>query len=146
MDRRRSSIAPLSNISGVLSVQIQKKREQFLAWAEYCYNTTFHQSIGMSPFEAVYGRPQPPLVHYVPGSAAVHEVDQTLRSRDDILRELKGNLAAARNRMKRVTDRHRRDEHFEEVDWVYLKLQPYRQHSAFKRVYHKLASHFYGPF
>lgn len=74
--------------------------EHCLAWAEYWYNTTHHQSIGMTPFEAVYGRPPPPLIHYVPGSAVVHEVDQTLRSRDDILRELKDNLAAARNRMK----------------------------------------------
>lgn len=116
--------------------------ERFLAWAEYWYNTTFHQS----PFEAVYGRKPPPLVQYLPGTAIVQDVDQELRSRDEVLRELKGNLEAARNRMKQVADRRRRDESFKVEDWVYLKLQPYRQHSIFKRVYQKLANRFYGPF
>lgn len=74
--------------------------ERFLAWAEFWYNTTFHQSIKMSPFEAVYGRKPPPLVHYLPGTAAVHEVDHELRSRDEVLKELKCYLEAARNRMK----------------------------------------------
>lgn len=71
--------------------------EKFLAWAEYWYNMTYHQSTGMTPFEAVYGRQPPPLIHYVPGSTDIQEVDQTLRSRDDILRELKDNLTTARN-------------------------------------------------
>ncbi|KAL7157667.1 hypothetical protein ABFS83_02G092700 [Erythranthe nasuta] len=90
----------------------------------------------MTPFEAVYGRPPPPLVHYTPGSAVVHEVDQTFGSRAEILKELHNNLAAARNRMKQVADRHR----------LYLKLQSYRQHPLLQRVYQKLASRFYGPF
>jgi hypothetical protein len=29
---------------------------KLLALAEYWYNTSFHSAIGMSPFEAMYGR------------------------------------------------------------------------------------------
>nr|GEU49397.1 hypothetical protein [Tanacetum cinerariifolium] len=28
---------------------------RFLSWAEYCYNTTYHSSIKMSPYQALYG-------------------------------------------------------------------------------------------
>ncbi|KAL7106350.1 hypothetical protein ACP275_07G107500 [Erythranthe tilingii] len=80
------------------------------------------------------------------GTANVPEVDRTLRARDEIIKELKIHLAAAQNQMKQAADKHRREEQFEIGDWVYLKLQPYRQRSVFKRVFHKLASRFYGPF
>lgn len=32
---------------------------RWLAWAEYCYNTSTHSASGMTPFEVVYGRPPP---------------------------------------------------------------------------------------
>ena len=33
----------------------QKSLDKWLALAEFCYNSTKHLSIGMSPFEAMYG-------------------------------------------------------------------------------------------
>lgn len=37
-----------------------KKWSQWISWAEYWYNTTYNSSIGMTPFQVVYGR-APPL-------------------------------------------------------------------------------------
>jgi hypothetical protein len=48
--------------------------------------------------------------------------------------------------MKQLADRGRRDVEFIEGDLVYLKLQPYRQQTAFRRAHQKLACKFYGPF
>ncbi|GJV60311.1 ty3-gypsy retrotransposon protein, partial [Tanacetum coccineum] len=51
---------------------------RFLAWAEYSYNTTFHSSIKMTPFQAVYGRVPPLIVPDLPGSSKVAAVEELL--------------------------------------------------------------------
>lgn len=117
-----------------------------LPWAEYWYNTTYHASTGMSPFKALYGREPPPLVGYEGNSTPVQELDALLVERDLVLKELKKNLAIASNRMKQVADSKRRDVNFQSGDWVYLRLQPYRQHTIFKRTSYKLSTRYYGPF
>lgn len=40
-----------------------------LPWAEFWYNTTFHNSLGMTPFKALYGREPPTLKRYNPNSS-----------------------------------------------------------------------------
>ncbi|KAL6323200.1 hypothetical protein AAG906_027482 [Vitis piasezkii] len=113
-----------------------RKWSFFLPWAEFWYNTTYHASTGMTPFQALYGRLPPTIPHYLMGTTPVHAVDQNLASRDAILRQLKTNLHAATNRMKQ----------YQVGDMVFLKLQPYRQQSVFCRASQKLASRFYGPY
>lgn len=120
--------------------QQPKKWEQFLAWAKFWYNTTFHHSIGTTPFQAFYGRPPPFLINYFIGSSPASEVDKNLRNRDEVLQELKSNLDKANNRMKQYADAHHREEKFQVGDWVYIKLQPHHQSNVFRRVHRKLAS------
>ncbi|KAA0039716.1 ty3-gypsy retrotransposon protein [Cucumis melo var. makuwa] len=75
----------------------EKPREwsQWLHWAEYWYNTTYHGSIGISPFQAVYGRLPPPLIQYGDMETPNSTLDQQLRDRDIILRALKEHLRVA---------------------------------------------------
>ena len=52
----------------------------------------------------------------------MNEVNQSLINRDQLLKELKGNLQRANNRMKQFANAKRREEQFLVGDWVYLKL------------------------
>jgi hypothetical protein len=48
--------------------------------------------------------------------------------------------------MKLQADKHRSEREFQPGDWVYLRLQPYRQKSVALRRKLKLAPRFYDPF
>ena len=119
---------------------------RWLPWAEYCYNTSWHSAIKSTPFYAVYGREPLTLLSYVTGTARSVEVDEVLRTRDQVIAMLRTNMAAAHNRMKQVYDKKHTDVEFAVGDSVFLKLQDYRQHSVELRRHHKLSPRFYGPY
>ncbi|KAK9230741.1 hypothetical protein WN944_023713 [Citrus x changshan-huyou] len=118
----------------------------WLPWAEYSYNTSVHTSTKISPFEAVYGIPPPTLLSYVPGTTHIPAVDETLRDRDSILKDIRRNLVVAPNRMKTQSDHHRREVVFTVGDYIYLKLQPYCQKSVAFCSSLKLAPRYFGPY
>lgn len=100
----------------------------------------------MTPFEAIYGIPPPHLLTYIKGTSRLQVVGEYLRDRDTILRELRHNLSMTHLRMKCQVDKKRREVHFDVGDYVYLKLQPYRQTSVAFRVSMKLAPRFFGHY
>ncbi|CAM8999301.1 unnamed protein product [Rhodiola kirilowii] len=118
----------------------------YLSWAEYSYNTSWHSSAGMTPFQAVYGRSPPSIIEFVPSDSTHAQVTTTLESRDHILQQLKTNIERAQLRMRQQANRHRTDKSFNIGDWVYIRLQPYRQNSVRNQRTSKLAKRFFGPF
>lgn len=115
-----------------------KSWAKWLHWAEYSYNTSPHTATKMSPFKAVYGRDPPSLLRITKGETPVGSLDELLQERDAILDDLRYNLVRAQQVMKTAADGKRRDDSFEVDDWVFLKLQPYRQRSLAKRPFDKL--------
>lgn len=76
----------------------------------------------------------------------VAEVDQWLKERQIMAKVLQANLKKAQNRMKFFADKHRTDRELEVGDWIYLKLQPYKQTTVAVGNNLKLTSKFYGPY
>jgi hypothetical protein len=101
-----------------------EKKNQWAQWlplAEWWYNTSYHTTTCMTPFEAVYGQKPPSVLSYLPGVSKVQAVDQTLIVREAILCTLKENLVMAQNRMKQQADQGRSERQFEEGDQVFLR-------------------------
>lgn len=117
-----------------------------LAWAEYWYNTSHHSAIGMTPFQAVYGRLPPPLLRHSSTEDTPPGLHQLMIERDAVLADLKHHLTHTQARMKHFADAKRREVQYEVGEFVFVKLQPYRQHSVQLRRFQKHAMRYFGPF
>ncbi|KAH9782770.1 hypothetical protein KPL71_009054 [Citrus sinensis] len=118
----------------------------FLGWAEFCYNTSYHSSLRMTPFQALYGRLPPTIPSYSKGSTSIQALEDMLIERDAMLCSLKENLRQGQHRMAQKANLHRRESQLQVVNKVLVRLQPYRQASIAKRSSHKLARRYYEPF
>ena len=72
----------------------------------------------------------PQLIKNVPTSTDMPLVQQQLKECDEMLEQLKLNLMGAQQRMKAYADAKRKELEFQVGDLVFVKLQPYRQHSV----------------
>ncbi|KAJ3688355.1 hypothetical protein LUZ61_017519 [Rhynchospora tenuis] len=124
----------------------QKTWCRWLSLAEYWYNTSYQQSLNTSPFHALYGY-QPTLL---PLGDTVRSTDSAvnsvLKDRQKALIHIKGNLIKAQNRMKKYADLKRSERQFKIGDWVYLRVQPYKQLTLTGGGNQKLNAKYCGPF
>ncbi|XP_068644710.1 uncharacterized protein [Aristolochia californica] len=91
---------------------------RWLAWAEFCYNTSFHTALRDTPFKVVYGRDPPCLLSYVVGSSRVAALDQALCERDRMLDLVKANLQQEQSRMKQQYDKGHMDLSYALGDYI----------------------------
>ncbi|KAH0693099.1 hypothetical protein KY290_021276 [Solanum tuberosum] len=73
-------------------------------------------------------------------------VEDFMLSKQFKLELAKFHLHRAQQRMSAQANTHKSDRHFQVGDWVYVKLQPYRQSSLCIFSYHKLTSRYFGPY
>ncbi len=83
--------------------------EDHLALVEFTYNNSYHSSIGMAPFEALYGRPcSSPLSWSDPGEKFVQGPD-VIKEMNEKVSRIRHLMNVARIRQKNYSDRRRRE-------------------------------------
>lgn len=114
------------------------KWSQWLAQAEFWYNTTHHSTLGTTPFEVLYGHPPRHFGITSGDHSVVPELEEWLQNRAVMSDLIRQHLLRAQQKMKHQADKKRSVREFQVGDWVYLKLQPYVQFSLAHRSNQKL--------
>ena len=136
-------------IEEMLRAYVNAKQDDWdlhLTAVEYAYNDSVNESTGCSPFYMEYGQhPATPKDFLHPTVVAPCDAAEDFATRiAATVQKAKQLLAAAQQRQKEQSDKHRRDETFDVGDRVYLHVQTLKGLSGLKAP--KLSPRYYGPF
>lgn len=102
----------------------------WISLAKFWYNTRFHTTIKITPFQAVFGIPPQLHLPYILKDSSVEVEDKTLQDREVVIQFLKNSISKAQQRMITQGNKHKTDRNFHNGDMVYLILQPYNFQSC----------------
>ncbi|XP_070041629.1 uncharacterized protein, partial [Nicotiana tomentosiformis] len=118
--------------------------DDHLALIEFAYNNSYHSSIKMAPYEALYGRRcRSPVGWFEVGETELYGPDLIHQAIEKV-KLIQERLRTAQSRQKSYSDVRRRDLEFEVGDWVFLKISPMKGVMRFGKK-GKLSPRYIGP-
>ena len=115
------TIQTLEDMLRACVMEFKGSWDNYLAFIEFAYNNSYQSSIGMAPYEALYGRKcRTPICWDEVGERRLIglEIVQHTTEKVNMIRE---RLKIARDRQKSYADNRRRDLQFEIGDQVFFK-------------------------
>ena len=119
--------------------------DRHIPLVEFVYNNSFQSSIGMAPYEALYGRKcRTPLCWTELSERKVIGPD-LIRETEEKVKIIREKLKVATDRQKSYTDMKRKDIRYEVDEKVFLKVSPWKKVMRFEKK-GKLSPRFNGPY
>jgi hypothetical protein len=139
------TIQTLEDMLRACVLEFKGSWDTHLSLMEFAYNNSYHSSIAMAPFEALYGRKcRTPVCWDEVGERKLVGPELVQMTSENVKR-IRENLKIAQDRQKSYADRRRKDLEFAVGDEVFLKLSPWKGVLRFgKRG--KLSPRFIGPY
>jgi hypothetical protein len=119
------------------------KWDKHLPLAEFSYNNNYEESIKMSPFEALYGRPCHTPLSWSESDERVIFGPDIMTEAEKKVKQIQANILPAQSRQKSYVDRRHSPFEFKVGGHVYLQVSPMKgvRRFSFKG---KLAPHYIG--
>ena len=119
--------------------------DRHIPLVEFVYNNSFQPSIGMAPYEALYGRKcRTPLCWTELSEKKIIGLD-LIQETEEKVKMIRERLKVATNRQKSYTDMRRKDIRYEISEKVFLKVSPWKKVMRFGKK-GKLSPRFIGPY
>ena len=119
-------------------IDLEGSWDRHIALVEFVYNNSFQSSIGMAPYEALYGRK-------CRTSLCWTELSEKKVIGPDLIRETEEKVKMIRERLKVAADMKRKDIRYEIGENVFLKVSPWKKVMRFGRK-GKLSPRFISPY
>ena len=119
--------------------------DRHIPLVEFVYNNSFQSSIGMAPYEALYGRKcRTPLCWTELSEKKVIGPD-LIQETEEKVKMIRERLKIANDRQKSYADMKRKDIRYEIGEKVFLKVSPWKKVMRFGKK-GKLSPRFIGPY
>ncbi|RVW68715.1 Transposon Tf2-2 polyprotein [Vitis vinifera] len=138
-------IQVLEDLLRACILDLQGNWDDHLPLVEFAYNNSFQASIGMAPFEALYGRKCRSPICWNDVEERILLGPELVQLTVEKVALIKERLKVAQSRHKSYVDHRRQDLEFEVGDHVFLKVSPMKSVMRFRRK-GKLSPRFVGPF
>ena len=107
--------------------------DAYLPLAEFSYNNSHHSSIGMPPFELLYGRRcRTPICWGEVGQRVMGSTEIVLQTTEQI-QQVRQRLLTAQSRQKSYADKRLSELEFQVGDFVLLKVSPWKGVIRFRK-------------
>lgn len=118
------TIQSLEDLLRACVLDSQDSWDELLPLVEFTYNNSYHASIGMAPYEALYGRRcRTPLCWFQNGEHLLVGPELVQQTTDKI-KLIQDRMRTAQSRQKSYADVRRRELEFEAGDHVFLRVTP----------------------
>jgi hypothetical protein len=98
--------------------------QKYLPLVEFSYNNSFHSSIGMPPYEALYGRPCRTLLSWDRLEDQVIVGSELIQEMEEQVIQIRQRIKEAQDRQKSYANGHRTDRSYKVGDQVFIRIRP----------------------
>ena len=119
--------------------------DRHIPLVEFVYNNSFQSSIGMTPYEALYGRKCRTPLCWTKLSERKLIGPDLIQETEEKVKMIKERLKVVTDRQKSYVDMKRNDIRYEIGEKVFLKVSPWKKVTRFGKN-DKLSPRFIGPY
>ena len=150
------TIQTLEDMLRACVLDFQGSWSKYLPLVEFAYNNSYQETIGMAPYEALYGRKcQSPIHWHEAGERKfmlkgikegdLHTGPDIVAETSEAIEKIRQRMQAAQSRQKSYANTRRRPLEFEIGEKVFLKIAPMKGVMRFGKK-GKLSPRFIGPY
>ena len=118
---------------------------KYLPLIEFSYNNSYQSTIGMAPYEMLYGRKCRSPIHWDETGERKYLGPELVQRTNEAIDKIKARMLASQSRQKSYADPKRRDVTFQAGEQVFLRVSPMKGIRRFGKK-GKLSPRFIGPF
>ena len=107
--------------------------EKYLSLVEFAYNNSYQATIGMAPYEALYGRRCRSPIHWDEAGERQYLGPEMVDQATEAIKVIRKRMKTAQSRQKSYADKKRRPVEFGMGDKVFLKISPVKSITHFRQ-------------